>query len=121
MSRYAIWTEDDDLEVCTGFEEGLGTFFLTIADARTCTGESGSYLFHNYDHHPGMGMTLEEVAMTLERFGMEAPPDLLLQLTEDAKRSGAETKVPVGAIAASTAVNYPADKRHRVLGWKKAF
>lgn len=86
MSRYVILTEDENLEVSVGFDDGLERFFLTIADARVCTGEAGTYLFHNMDHHPGVGMTLGEVTATLERFGMTLPPDLTRQLEGDAVR-----------------------------------
>ncbi len=83
MSRYVIWTEDENLEVFTGFEEGTGCYFLTIADVRTCTGEAGSYLFHNYDHHPSLGMTLAEVASVLARFELSLPATLHQQLEQD--------------------------------------
>lgn len=93
MSRYGILTEDENLEVFVGFDDGLERFFLTIADARTCTGESGTYLFHNMDHHPGVGMTLGEVIATLERFGLTLPPDLMKQLEGDALRYGVANAV----------------------------
>ena len=90
MSRYALLTEDDDLEVSVGFDEGFGAFFLTIADVHTCTGEAGSYLFHNMDHHPGVGMTLDEVASTMQRFGLVLPADLAEHLASDARRCGSD-------------------------------
>ena len=93
MSRYVILTEDENLEVMVGFDEGFERFFLTIGDARICTGEAGTYLFHNMDHHPGVGMTLGEVTATLERFGMTLPPDLTRQLEGDAVRYGAANAV----------------------------
>ena len=102
MSRYVIWTEDENLEVTVGFDEGFERFFLTIADARTCTGESGSYLFNNIDHHPGVGMALEQVAATLERFGMAMPPDLSQQLAADARRFGAMTPAVLGVSSMGT-------------------
>lgn len=83
MSRYVILTEDENLEVFAGFDEGMNAFFLTIADARTCTGESGTYLFHNLDHHPTPRMTLDEVTSTLARFGLILPADLAGQLGAD--------------------------------------
>ena len=117
MSRYCIWTADENLEVFTGFEEGLGTFFLTIADARTCTGESGTYLFHNYDHHPGMGMTLEEVVRVLERFGLEMPSDLLQQLLNDAKSAGIDFNRSMRVPAAESFSR----NQVAVVGWQGVF
>ena len=34
MSRYGIWTNDDNLEVFVGFDEGMEGFFLTINPRR---------------------------------------------------------------------------------------
>src|SRR6185503_20306780 len=90
MSRYVVWTDNENLEVFVGFDEGIESFFLTIADARTCTGEAGSYLFHNIDHHPGVGMTIGEVTSTAARFGLELPSDLKRKLAEDARQYGAQ-------------------------------
>src|SRR5215218_1835971 len=118
MSRYVIWIDDDNLEVFTGFDEGLRTFFLTIADSRICTGESGSYLFHNLDHHPGPGMRLDEVVATLEQFGIKPPDDLLLALRAEAYRFDVE---PI-TVADSERTSFrkafsTVSKQHRVLGW----
>jgi hypothetical protein len=109
MSRYVILTEDENLEVFAGFDEGFEKFFLTIADARTCTGESGSYLFHNLDHHPGLGMTLTDVATTLKRFGITLPADLETQLHEDAVRNGAGELVRAGYARTSAAARQDDD------------
>ncbi len=117
MSRYGLSTNDENLEVFMGFEEGLGTFFLTLADARTCTGEPGTYLFHNYDHHPRMGMTLEEVIATLELFGIAMPADLFAQLAEDAKQAGAEVRKTT---AAASPGNVSTATKLGVLGWQSA-
>jgi len=84
MSRYSILTEDENLEVVAGFDEGFEAYFLTITDVRTCTDEAESYLFHNIDDHEGVGMTLEQVEATLARFGMRLPSDLREQLRQDA-------------------------------------
>jgi hypothetical protein len=116
MSRYVIWTEDENLEVFVGFDEGLEKFFLTIADGRTCTGESGSYLFHNMDDHRAVGMTVEEVAATLVRFGLTPPPDLLEQLKKDARLDG-RTAPP--ASCGSSRERRPGGLI-RVLGWQCA-
>jgi hypothetical protein len=104
MSRYVLWTEDENLEVFVGFDEGFEQFFLTIADARTSTGEADSYLFHNMDHHPDVGMTLGEVASTLQRFGIALPADLAMQLADDAQHFGspdavtATSQTPIGRV-----------------------
>ena len=110
MPRYVIWTDDDNLEVFVGFDEGTEGFFLTIADARTCTGEAGSYLFHNLDHHSTPQMSLEEVEAVLVRFGLFLPPDLATQLANEGqvvKRVAESHDLP----------NAPATK---VLGWQSA-
>lgn len=128
MSRYGLWMEDENLEVFLGFEEGLGTFFVTIADARVCIGESGSYIFHNYDHHPGMSMTLEEVVRTCHRFGITPPMDLIEQLMDDARRCGVETYLaPVTnqncglkETGGPPAEASPDARPLRVLGWQSA-
>lgn len=88
MSRYVIWTEDENLEVFVGFDEGFEAFFLTIADESTDTDEPETYRFHNFTHHPRLEMTLGEVGSTLERFGLILPPDLHRQLAGDAARCG---------------------------------
>lgn len=86
MSRYALFTEDENLEIFVGFDEGFGKFFLTIADVHMGTEEPESFLFHNLEHHPELGLTLGEVRFTLERFGLVLPPDLQRQLVSDACR-----------------------------------
>ncbi len=84
MSRYGILTDDENLEVLIGFDEGLEGFFLTISDARL--GEPGGYLFHNMEHHESVRMTLGDVTDVMERFGMVLPDDLLQRLMADAAR-----------------------------------
>ncbi len=88
MSNYSILFEDPNLEVSLGFDQGLQGFFLTVADNRTCTGESGTFLFHNLDHHPEIRMTLAEVREVLEGFGLELPEKLELRLRLDGLGSG---------------------------------
>lgn len=110
MSRYVIWTSDDDLEVFVGFDEGVEGFFLTIADSRTCTGETGSYLFHNLDDHPLAQMKLEEVTATLARFGLTLPSDLALQLAADAQMVGLTVEANEAPSAFTT----------KVTGWQSA-
>lgn len=111
MSRYVIWTVDENLEVFVGFDEGMEGFFLTIADARTCTGEAGSYLFHNLDHHHTPQMNLEEVATVLAQFGLFLPATLRQQLLQD------ENGVPpnVNVIAPSIGEQSTGD-----LDWQRA-
>ena len=116
MSRYVIWTSDDDLEVFVGFDEGMEGFFLTIADSRTSTGEAGSYLFHNLDHRPTLRMTLEEVAATLARFGLTLPPDLAQQLASD---GNSRFTVPANKATETCAPPGLARTIH-VLGWQSA-
>lgn len=108
MSRYVLLVEDENLEVVTGFEERGDYFFLTIADARTCTGEPGGFLFHNADHHPTLGMTLEEVSSTLKQFGMTMPPDLLPQLQADEQRCRIRTPTDSRPSPAYTISRQPA-------------
>src|ERR1051325_1337794 len=126
MSRYALWTEDENLEVSVGFEEGIGRYFLTIEDPRTSTGERGTYLFHNFDHHPDMSLTLEEVVVTLGKFGLKLPQDLFEALVGDARRCGGV--IPTRQIPSTTEdtstrslagpVVNSGVKPIRVLGWK---
>ena len=110
MSRYVIWTVDENLEVFVGFDEGMEGFFLTIADARTCTGEGGSYLFHNLDHHHTPQMNLDEVEAVLVRFGLFLPPDLAAQLATEGQ--------VVMRVAESQ--NLSTALSTRVLGWQSA-
>jgi hypothetical protein len=117
MSRYGLWTDDENLEVFVGFEEALGAFFLTVADARTCTGEAGSYLFHNYDHHPGTGMTLEDVVSVLEEFGLSLPIDLMQRLLEEGKGGDAGITVSQRTLGSSRVRKVQAI---RIIGWQLA-
>ena len=110
MSRYVILTNDENLEVFVGFDEGMEGFFLTIADARTCTGEAGSYLFHNLDHHHTPQMNLDEVEAVLVRFGLFLPPDLVAQLATEGQ--------VVMRVAESH--NLPNSPTTKVLGWQSA-
>ena|SRR5688572_20339328 len=116
MSRYVILTSDENLEVFVGFDEGMEGFFLTIADARICTGETGSYLFHNMDHHPGTRMTIEEVMATLTRFGLALPSDLVQQLASEGNCLCTVTpdKSNSGSIHGELAKTMP------ILGWQNA-
>jgi len=107
MSRYVIWTDNDDLEVFVGFDEGMMGYFLTLADARVCTGEPGSYIFHNLEHHPTPTMRLDEVADTLRRFGLSFPIELAQLLAAEGGCALAE-----GHPTASSSV--------RVVGWQSA-
>ena len=105
MSRYALFTDNDDLEIFTGFDEGFEKFFLTIADVRICSDEDpDSYLFHNMAHHPGVGMTLDEVTFVLARFGITLPPGLRQQLADDARRCGAAMVSVIGARTAQVTI-----------------
>ena len=110
MSRYVIWTSDENLEVFVGFDEGMEGFFLTIADARTCTGEAGSYLFHNLDYHHTPQMNLDEVGAVLVRFGLFLPPDLAAQLAT-------EGQVVMRVTELQRLPNAPTTK---ILGWQNA-
>ena len=116
MSRYVIWTDDDNLEVFVGFDEGMEGFFLTVADARSCTGETGSYLFHNVDHHPKPPMTLEEVTATLARCGLTLPHDLLQQLVSDGEGCRTGPAGNANEVSARPIIS----KTTSVLGWQKA-
>ena len=129
MSRYAILIEDENLEVFVGFDEGFGKFFLTIEDVRTCTGEAGSYIVHNMDDHPGVGMTLREVAGTLLKFGITLPQDLAEQLVRDAQQGGAEPRVfgMLRLVPADPATPghkgeqpWPSGSPTRIVGWQSA-
>ncbi len=124
MSRYVIWTEDDNLEVFVGFDEGFEKFFLTIADTRTwdATGKE-SYLFHNIDDQAGVGMTISQVAATLSRFGIGIPMELEEQLERDAREACPDTNR--AATSASHSRLLPdtapvANKPIRVTGWQNA-
>lgn len=110
MSRYVIWTSDENLEVFVGFDERMEEFFLTIADVRTCTGEAGSYLFHNLDHHHTPQMNLDEVETVLMRFGLFLPPEL-------ATRLASEGHVVMRVAESQNLRNTPTLK---VLGWQSA-
>lgn len=126
MSRYVIWTEDENLEVFVGFDEGFEAFFLTIADESTDTDEPDTYRFHNFTHHPRLEMTLGEVGSTLERFGLILPPDLHRQLAGDAARCGIPPDsmlVRAGNPDLGPPQEFPANRTKpvvRVLSWKSA-
>lgn len=107
MSRYVIWTENENLEVFVGYDEGFDGYFLTIADTRICTGESGTYLFHNMDHHAAIKMTLDEVATTLQQFGLALPSSLAQQLETDGN-----SKMVLSPMDTSSSV--------RITGWQSA-
>jgi hypothetical protein len=87
MSRYVIWTEDKNLEVFVGFDEGFNAFYLTIANMSTDSDDPETFRFHNIAHHPGVGMSLAQVQAILRKFGIVAPPELLQQLADDGLRS----------------------------------
>ncbi len=121
MSRYALFTDDENLEIFLGFDEGFQGFFLTIADGRAGTGEPESHLFHNLEHHPGVRMTLEEVVGVMKRFGVALPPDLRRQLVEDARRGGVFGAASADAHNAPTLLQ-PAVRQRTltILGWQSA-
>ena len=122
MSRYALFAEDENLEIFVGFDEGFAGFFLTVADVRTCTGELASYLFHNMEHYPVVGMTLEEVADALRRFGMALPSDLLRQLVQDARHCGVlgSASVEPRNTPTSALPPTPRQKSLTIIGWQSA-
>lgn len=84
MSRYAIFTDNENLEILLGFDEGLESFYLTIEDVTKSDGEPESFLFHNMVHHPEVGMTIEHLTDTLLNFGIVLPTDLLSLLVSEA-------------------------------------
>lgn len=84
MSRYAIVTDNENIEMLLGFDEALNGFFLTIEDVTKSDGEPESFLFHNMVHHPGVGMTFEQLTDTLLKFGIALPTDLLNILAREA-------------------------------------
>ena len=104
MSRYAIFTENEDLEILLGFDEGLRAFFLTIEDVTKSTGEPESFLFHNMVHHPGVGMTYEDLERAFVAFGIHLPADLATSLAKDAGEKSARTLKPQSVGAIGTAV-----------------
>ena len=119
MSNYSILFEDPNLEVSLGFDQGLEGYFLTIGDHRTCTGESGSYLFHNLDHHPGMRMSLSEVREVMESFGLELPQNLELQLRLDGLRHGVLEPANVVKMGSTGRRSTPLDgfTSTRIVNW----
>jgi len=115
MSRYVIWTSDENLEVLVGFDEGMEGFFLTIADARQCTGEADTYLFHNLDHHAAAQMTLEEVIANLSRFGLTLPSDLAQQLASEGNCCCPAVLVKLNDTGTQSLSRMP-----RTTGWQSA-
>ena len=115
MSRYALFTKDENLEVFVGFDDGFGKYFLTVADVRLGTEDPEAFLFHNLQHHDDLGMTLAEVAATLQRFSLTLPPDLQRQLLNDARRGGIRDQVPGGS---RRTVCHPSSDG--VVGWESA-
>lgn len=83
MSRYVIWTDNLNLEIFVGFDDGIRGFFLTIANEQTHSDRPETYLFHNMVHHRGVRMTVNEVGSVLARFGIELPLALMVQLGAD--------------------------------------
>ena len=126
MSRYVIWTEDENLEVFVGFDGGFAAFFLTIADEGTDTDEPDTYRFHNFTHHPRLEMTMGEVESTLKRFGVALPPDLHRQLVADAAQCG----IPPDSVLLAASKTAPGPPKElpanrtkpaaRVLRWESA-
>lgn len=91
MSRYAIITDQDNLEIFLGFDDGLGGFFLTIEDVTKSDGEPESFVFHNMVHHPEVGLTYEDLGRTLVGFGIHLPADLTLSLAAEAGQESRKT------------------------------
>ena len=126
MSRYGIITDDENLEIFVGFDEGFEGFFLTVADIRESDAESESYLFHNMEHHPGTKMFLRDVETILEKFGLRLPADLASRLTADAKSFGIAVDVdgakrswslPNSTEAEADESSQTQEARIRVLDW----
>ncbi len=103
MSRYAIITDHDNLEIFLGFDEGVSGFFLTIEEVTRSDGEPESFLFHNMVHHPGVGMTFEQLTDALLKFGVILPPDLFSILAGEA------------CVAAGIAQNPDGNAEHQVI------
>jgi hypothetical protein len=102
MSRYTIVTDNENLEIILGFDEGLSGFFLTIEDVTKSDGEPESFLFHNMVHHPGVGMTFEEMERALVGFGIHLPEELAGTLVLEA---GADRLGTLSQLSPVTRVN----------------
>ncbi len=113
MSRYAIITDQDNLEIFLGFDEGLSAFFLTIEDVTKSDGEPESFVFHNMVHHPGVGMTFEQLTDALLKFGVIPPPDLCSILAGEACVAAGIFQNPDG----NAGHRVPTALQMRVMGW----
>lgn len=124
MPRYVLWTEEENLQIMVGFDEGLQGFFLTIATVDSNPTTPETYLFHNLLHHPGTSMTLLQLRSTLGRLGIALPASLEVQLDKDASLLG----VPRTTISGKTKTDTPPPDTQktsgrdptpvRVLGWQ---
>lgn len=113
MSRYAIITDQDNLEIFLGFDEGMSGFFLTIEDVTKSDGEPESFAFHNMVHHPGVGMTFEQLTDALLKFGVILPPDLCSILAGEACVAAGIAQNPDGIAGHRV----PTALQMRVTGW----
>lgn len=113
MSRYAIITDHDNLEIFLGFDDGLSGFFLTIEDVTRSDGEPESFLFHNMVHHPGVGMTYKQLTQALLNFGVILPNELISSLATEAGVAAGSPESP----APNLGHRVPTALQIRVTSW----
>ncbi len=113
MSRYAIFTDNENLEILLGFDEGLEGFFLTIEDVTQSDGEPESFLFHNMVHHPEVGMTYEQLTQALLNFGVILPNELISSLATEVGVAAGSPESP----APNLGHRVPTALQMRVTSW----
>jgi hypothetical protein len=83
MTQYSIFTADDNIDICLGYDDGFHGYWIFIQDHSQSTDEKEFYLFHNIDDVPGVRMSLTLVEVTLAKFGIGLPRELAEALIAD--------------------------------------
>lgn len=83
MTQYAIFTADDNIDICLGYDGGFHGYWMFIQDHDQSTEEKEFYLYNNIHDVPGVRMSLSLLEGTLAKFGIGLPRELAEILVGD--------------------------------------